>query len=218
MSSALTYKGYTSKIEFSVEDSTLFGKIEGINDLVTFESDSASTIEKEFHSAVDDYLAYCKEVGKEPEKPFKGSFNIRATPEIHRALAVEAMKTGKSLNSLVVAIFENYLSYTDDYEHSDKFPLHMSKSLHKKVAELAATEGVSINSFIVEAVAEKAGSEPTINVLDKMSTVLAQFANVVVGTTAIVGAINVFQQKYDGWNLNRPEVPFLKVGGNKCVI
>ena len=97
-------------------------------------------------------------------------------------------------------------------EFSGTLSLRMSKSLHKKIAGLAKTEGVSINSFIVEAVAEKAGSEPTINVLDKMSNILAQFANVVVGTPAIVGAINGYtQQMSNVWGIHNSVVPFLKV-------
>ena len=53
-----------ANIEYIVEDKILFGKIEGISDLVTFESADANKIEEEFHKAVDDYLAFCKEVGK----------------------------------------------------------------------------------------------------------------------------------------------------------
>lgn len=63
-SNILEYKGYHTKIEFDTETYTLRGKIEGINDLVNFESSDGSRIEKEFHDAVDDYLEFCKEVGK----------------------------------------------------------------------------------------------------------------------------------------------------------
>ena len=58
----LTYKGYTTVIEFDSESKVLYGKIEGIDDLVTFESDSAKEIEKEFHDAVDDWLEFRKEI------------------------------------------------------------------------------------------------------------------------------------------------------------
>ena len=60
--SVLTYKGYFTTIEFDSEDKVLYGKIEGIDDLVTFESDSAKEIEKEFHYAVDDWLKFRKEI------------------------------------------------------------------------------------------------------------------------------------------------------------
>ena len=56
------YKGYYTLIHFDSEDKVLYGKIEGIDDLVTFESDSAKEIEKEFHDAVDDWLEFRKEL------------------------------------------------------------------------------------------------------------------------------------------------------------
>ena len=56
------YKGYYTLIHFDSEDKVLYGKIEGIDDLVTFESDSAKEIEKEFHYAVDDWLEFRKEL------------------------------------------------------------------------------------------------------------------------------------------------------------
>lgn len=71
MNNILSYKGYTAKIEFSKEDNALFGQIDDIKDFVNFESDSAKDIEQEFHNAVDDYLAFCKEIGKEPNTPNK---------------------------------------------------------------------------------------------------------------------------------------------------
>ncbi len=98
----LEYKGYYTKIEFSAEDKVLFGKIEGIGDLVNFESESPETIEAEFQKAVDDYLAFCRDLGKSPEKPYKGMFNVRVSPELHRKAAIEADKRGESLNAFVV--------------------------------------------------------------------------------------------------------------------
>jgi len=68
MSNIMEYKGYYTRIEFDADTKLLHGKIEDINDLVTFESKDSSCIESEFHAVVDDYLDFCKEVGKEPEK------------------------------------------------------------------------------------------------------------------------------------------------------
>jgi len=49
----------------------------------------------------------CKEAGKEPQKSYKGSFNIRISPELHRTAAVIASKEGISLNAFVErAIFD----------------------------------------------------------------------------------------------------------------
>lgn len=107
--SVLKYKGYYTKIEFDKESMVLYGKVEGIKDLVDFQSDSAKTIEKEFHQAVDDYLAFCQEVGKTPEKEYKGTFNVRITPALHRDLARVAFIENKTLNACVEEAVKSYV-------------------------------------------------------------------------------------------------------------
>lgn len=106
----LKYRDYQTKIEYSAEDKVLFGKIEGIGDLVLFDSESASEIEKEFHNAVDGYLSFCKEEGKEPDKPYSGSFNVRINPELHRGIAALAFSDGISLNRAVENAIGEYIN------------------------------------------------------------------------------------------------------------
>ena len=62
----LRYKGYSAKPEYSADDKLFYGKILGIDDLVDFSAENAKDLENEFQSAVDDYLEFCKEIGKEP--------------------------------------------------------------------------------------------------------------------------------------------------------
>lgn len=64
----LRYKGYCAKPEYSAEDKVFCGKVLGIDDLVDFCAGNAKDLEHEFQSAVDDYLAFCAEIGKEPQK------------------------------------------------------------------------------------------------------------------------------------------------------
>ena len=63
------YKGYYTKIRYNEEEKWYSGKLEGIRDLVNFGSEKLSEMEQEFHSAVDDYLEFCAEVGKQAERP-----------------------------------------------------------------------------------------------------------------------------------------------------
>ena len=95
------YKGYHTKVEFDTEKLILYGKIEGINDLVTFESSTIKNAKKEFEKAVDEYLEFCKEIGKEPQKEYNGLFNVRIPPELHRQLSQLAQAEGVSLNKAV---------------------------------------------------------------------------------------------------------------------
>lgn len=46
-------------------------------------------------------LANYKERNVEPEQPYKGIFNVRISPELHRNIAVYAIEHGKSLNAAV---------------------------------------------------------------------------------------------------------------------
>lgn len=109
MNNVLEYKGYHTKVEFDSHDFTLRGKIEGINDLVNFECESINDVKNVFEEAVDDYLEFCKEVGKEPEKEYKGTFNIRIEPQLHKKIAVLASKRGETLNAAVQRAIEEYV-------------------------------------------------------------------------------------------------------------
>ncbi len=110
MGNIMEYKGYYTKVEFDAESKTLRGKIEGINDYVDFETEDSSNIEKEFHMAVDDYLEFCREVGKEPEKEYKGTFNVRIPSELHKKLALCALKDDCSLNAEITKAVEIFVN------------------------------------------------------------------------------------------------------------
>lgn len=48
-----------------------------MNDLFNFERFSAQELKMAFEEAVEDYLETCKEIGKTPDKTYKGTFNVR---------------------------------------------------------------------------------------------------------------------------------------------
>ncbi len=106
----LEYRGYHTKVEFDADDMVLRGRIEGINDFVNFECEDIQNIEKEFHEAVDDYLEFCREAGKEPDKEYKGTFNVRISPHLHKKLADTAIKNGDTLNASVEKAIQDYVS------------------------------------------------------------------------------------------------------------
>lgn len=110
MSSMMEYKGYHAKIEYDAEDGVLVGKVFGICDTVIFDGESVKEIEEVFHQAIDDYILHCAEIGKEPEKEFKGSFNIRISPEMHRRLALLADDNEQSINQVVIAALDAYVN------------------------------------------------------------------------------------------------------------
>lgn len=109
MSDLLEYKGYYGTVEFSATDNVLFGKVLGINSLISFEGNSVESLKNDFECAVDDYLEICAENGVEPEKAYKGSFNVRVSPELHKTLVLYSASHGQTLNSTVEEAIKSYV-------------------------------------------------------------------------------------------------------------
>lgn len=107
MSNTMEYKGYIGSVEFSEEDALFYGRVLGIRALISYEGENAHDLIEGFHTAVDDYLSLCESTGKEPEKAYKGSFNVRISPDLHKAAVIAAMSGQMSLNSFIENAIEN---------------------------------------------------------------------------------------------------------------
>ena len=101
MNNLLEYKGYYGTVEYSTADNILFGKVMGVNSLISFEGESVQKLKDDFESAVDDYIEMCAERNIEPEKAYKGSFNVRVSPELHKILALYSASHNQTLNATV---------------------------------------------------------------------------------------------------------------------
>ncbi len=110
MNDILQHKGYYAEVHFSAEDEVFFGKIIGINDLVNFEADSVKALKKEFANALADYIATCKELGKNPNKTYKGSFNVRIPSSLHKEVATFAALKNVTLNEYVRYALDNTIA------------------------------------------------------------------------------------------------------------
>ena len=110
MSKMMEYKGYHAQIEFDAEDGIFVGKVYGITDSLNFHGTSVSELEEMFHQSIDNYLAMCAVYKKDPDKEFKGSFNVRISPELHREISLQAAQEGMSLNQFVLKALEKSLS------------------------------------------------------------------------------------------------------------
>jgi len=110
MNVTMKYKNYIGSVEFSEEDELFYGKVLGIRSLLLYEGHDAKELIADFHSAVDAYLDACEEEGSVPEVPYKGSFNVRVKPEIHRRAAVYSLSHGITLNKFVEEAVEEKLA------------------------------------------------------------------------------------------------------------
>ena len=109
MKNMIEYKGYVGSVEFSQDDELFYGKVQGIRSLVSYEGSNATELMEDFHAAVDDYLELCESNGKEPEKAYKGSFNVRIPPELHKRIAIYAIEHDLSLNRFVEQSLEKQM-------------------------------------------------------------------------------------------------------------
>lgn len=144
MNSILHYRGYSAKPEYSADDQVFYGKVLGISDLVDFYTENAKEIENEFHAAVDDYLSFCDEIGKEPQRAYSGSFNVRVSSELHKKAAIRAQSDGTSLNKVVEWALKAYL------QQPEKDTAFATISIPKNMAESYAFVTTSIGASASE--------------------------------------------------------------------
>ncbi len=110
MMKPLTYKGYIGTVNFSDKDNVFFGKIEKIDGLVNFESESVNELTNAFHQAVDDYLEYCIMENVEPRKSYTGNLYVRVSPETHSRIAILAKQMGISINAFIKEALDKQLA------------------------------------------------------------------------------------------------------------
>lgn len=97
----MTFKGYQGTVEISSEDNVLFGRLLFISPLVNYESESAKGLELAFQHAVNSYISDCAGRGDTPEKPCKGSLNVRLGHDLHLAASIAAFNSSTSTNEFI---------------------------------------------------------------------------------------------------------------------
>ena len=109
MKNTMEYRGYVGSVEFSEENEIFYGKVLGIKALISYKGTDAKGLLADFHSSVDDYLELCCAEGIKPEGAYKGSFNVRISPALHKKAAICALSENISLNNLVETAISSYL-------------------------------------------------------------------------------------------------------------
>lgn len=106
----LRYKGFEGTAEVDVGKGICHGRLLFVSDAVTYQSKSPADLQKEFEAAVDDYLETCADLGRQPQKPLTGVFNVRVPPQLHRQARIRSVEAECSLNEVVVRALECYLT------------------------------------------------------------------------------------------------------------
>lgn len=130
----MEYKGYIGKVEFDDEAAIFHGEVVNTRDVITFQGESVSELTQAFHDSVDDYLAFCKERGEAPDKPFSGQFVTRISPELHRQVNVAAAVSGKSLNAWVTEQLQAAVQRIGAIKDAGKKAAASAKAAKKKTS------------------------------------------------------------------------------------
>jgi predicted HicB family RNase H-like nuclease len=102
----MKYKGYLGHVVYDDEAKIFHGEVVGIKDTITFQGDSVNELEQSFKDSINDYLAFCKERGENPDKPYSGKFNLRISPSLHAKLSIIAKENKESINSYIAHTLE----------------------------------------------------------------------------------------------------------------
>jgi predicted HicB family RNase H-like nuclease len=115
----MEYKGYNAVVTYDNDLGILHGEVIDTRDVITFQGRSVDDLQEAFQQSVDDYLKFCKERGREPDKPFSGKVALRMDPETHRTIVGAARTSGKSLNTWILDAIGNELERADEQVHVD---------------------------------------------------------------------------------------------------
>lgn len=98
----LKYKGYIGYVIYDAEARIFHGEVAGLKAVITFQGTTVDEIEQALKDSIDDYLDWCQERGKEPEKPHSGKFNLRMPPDLYVKVIAHAAQEGLSINSYII--------------------------------------------------------------------------------------------------------------------
>lgn len=105
-------KNYTCQVTYYNVKDQLVGRVLGMSQIPNVSARTLDELNKEFHRAVDDYIAACESEGKKPAPAFTGNYTVRTSPAIHEALALYAaqqeVKFSQVIQQALLEFLENH--------------------------------------------------------------------------------------------------------------
>lgn len=162
-----TYRGFQAVVEY--EDDALYVRVLHIDDVLVAKCERVSEVDGALKDLVDAYIEDCAELGKEPSKPFSGTFNVRVGPELHRRAAMAAAEDGQTLNAWIAASIQEKLDCSnlaarfdhviDDARKEVALLRHVqAHASHPRTVSRHITYSSAMSIISTEALIESAGS------------------------------------------------------------
>ena len=102
MKKTISYKGYIGSVEIDEEDHSFGGIIINVDDAhIIYGGRDYDELVNCFYEAVDNYIESKKGFEEESIGRYKGSFNVRVKPKVHRDAVIYAKQHDLSLNKVV---------------------------------------------------------------------------------------------------------------------
>ena len=114
MKDVMKYKGFIGSVHYASEDRVFYGRVEGINDLITFEGSTVDELEEGFKYMIEEHIKDCRKNDVPIEKSYKGNLNIRLSPEVHKKAARNASLKGISLNQYINDAINKEIASSDN--------------------------------------------------------------------------------------------------------
>ena len=138
MHNTMKYKTYIGSVEFDEEKEMFFGSVLGIRTSINYQGQDAGALVRDFHRAVDDYFAACAAAETEPERAYKGTFNVRVSENLHREAALYGLNNNMSLNSVVENALQNMVE--NNFYHPASLVREESQYFYYRESKTAGTD------------------------------------------------------------------------------
>ncbi|MEG9499162.1 DNA repair protein [Mannheimia granulomatis] len=101
MRNIMEINGYKAVIAYDPETELFRGEFIGLNGGADFYADNVAQLKKEGEISLNVFLEMCEKKNIEPFKQYSGKFNIRLSPELHKAAVMAATAENLSLNEWI---------------------------------------------------------------------------------------------------------------------
>jgi predicted HicB family RNase H-like nuclease len=114
LTNMLNYQGYYAEFGYDESADAFHGRVLGLNDVIDFYGRTVDELKAEFRASIDEYVAWCREEGEEPEKAWSGKLTLRPSDEQRRRYFVAAKAQKKSVSAWMLEMLDRASEATID--------------------------------------------------------------------------------------------------------